>query len=187
MKIFLSNLQKRFPARSDLLLTLAFTAFLVYGRMLFVYAWKLPSWLNYLALGEIFSILSYALVIALLESAGYVLFFALISALLPERWFRDGFVARSAWGVAIWIGSWWIYFTRLAGMGIEGGLTALSDLYLWLAVTVAMVIVAVAVSARIRWMRTAATWLADQSLIFLFLLIPAALIGLAVVIIRNLS
>ena len=72
-------------------------------------------------------------------------------------------------------------------MGIEGGLTALSDLYLWLAVTVAMVIVAVAVSARIRWMRTAATWLADQSLIFLFLLIPAALIGLAVVIIRNLS
>ena len=181
------TLMKRFPARDELLSVLSFIAFLVYGRMLFVFAWKLPSWLNYLTLGEIFSILSYSLAVALFESAGYVFFFALICSFLPERWFRDGFVARSAWSVMIWLGSWWIYFISLAGSGIEGGLSVLSNLYLWLAVTVALALAAVFLSARVRWMRAAATWLADQTIIFLFLLIPASLIGLVVVIIRNLA
>jgi hypothetical protein len=174
---------KRFPPFKDVLPVFAFVAFLVYGRLIYIYAWKLPSWLMFLMPGEMLSILSYALAFALLESIGITLFLLSISFILPSKWFRDVFIVRSVWLTAAWLVSLMLYFQRLSGLGL--GLTILVYFYTWIAVTIGIAILASFVAGRVRFIRTVTLWFAEQTIIFLFLLMPASLIGLIVVAARN--
>jgi len=176
-----SNLIKRIPPFSDILSTLAFTALLVYGRMFYVFTWKLPSWLMFLNVGELFSILSYSLAFALLETISIVLVLLLIGFILPPAWFRDVFVVRGLWLVTVWLVSLMIFFERLS----ELGLGLLVALYLWVGITILVAILAAFFSTRVRIMRAAALWFADRAVNFLFVLVPASLIGMIVVAVRN--
>jgi hypothetical protein len=176
---------KRFPSLGEIIQAFAFTAFLVYGRMLFIFVWKLPSWLMYLTVGEIFSILSYSLFFAVLECLGLTLILAGICFILPAKWFRDAFVVRSTWLVAVWLISLMLYFARMSALGLELGLTVVEYLYSWTFVTLGIAALVVYASTRIRIMRTSALWFADRTIIFLFVLIPASLVGLIVVLYRN--
>ena len=187
MSQFISKLQKRLPAWGDLFSVLAFTSFLVYGRMLFVFVWKVPSWLMFLTTDRILSILSYGLVFSFLESAGYVLFLALVCFVLPARWFKQEFVVRGVWMMAIWLVSWNIFFIRMSSLGLDGGLQVLAYLYPWLIATLMLVIVFYLLSVRVRPLKNVGIWIADRTLIFLFVFLPASLIGLLVVLVRNIS
>lgn len=187
MTQFINTLRNRLPAWADLFSVLAFTSFLVYGRMLFVFVWKVPSWLMFLTMDKILSILCYGLVFAFLESLGYVLFLALVCSLLPARWFRQDFVLRSVWTVTIWLVSWNIFFMRMSSLGLDGGLQVLNYIYPWLIVTVLLSVVFYFLSIRVRFLKNIGLWLGDRTLIFLFLLIPASLIGFVVVLVRNAS
>jgi len=187
MTKFIATLRNRLPAWADLFSVLAFTSFLVYGRMLFVYVWKVPSWLMFLTMDRILSILCYGLAFSLLESVGYVLFLALVCFILPAQWFKQDFVVRSVWVMTIWLVSWNIFFMRMSSLGLDGGLQVLSILYPWLIVTILLAVVFYFISPRIRVLKNMALWLADRTLIFLFLLVPASLIGLVVVLVRNIS
>lgn len=183
----ITSAQNRLPAGGELISVFSFIAFLVYGRMLFVFAWKLPSWLMFLTGKEILAILSYSVFVSLLESAGYGLVFSLVAFLLPGKWFRDQFVTRSVWALSVWFLSLLIYFTRLSNSKIADTLLSQPTLFAWLAVTLTVVILIVFLAGRMSFMRKAALWFAEQSIVFLFLLVPASLAGMVVVIIRNLS
>jgi hypothetical protein len=176
---------KRLPAFNDILQVFALTAFLVYGRLLYVFAWKLPSWLKNLHGDEILSILSYSLANALLESLALTLLLSLLAFLLPARWFRDDFIVRGAWAATIWLVSWMIYFARMKSLGLELGLTMADYVYPWILVTLALAALAAFLSTRLRFMRAPVAWLADRTLIFLFLFIPASLLGAIVMLVRN--
>ena len=108
-----------------------------------------------------------------------------IAGILPSKWLRDDFIARGAWALLVWVISWTIYFVRVQLLGLELGLTMADYVYPWIFVTLALAALASFLSSRIRFMRTFATWLADRTLIFLFIFIPASLIGAIAVIIRN--
>ena len=187
MTQFSKTLENRLPAWGDLFSVLAFTSFLVYGRMLFVFVWNVPSWLMFLTMDRILSILSYGLVFSFLESAGYVLFLALVCFVLPARWFRQEFVVRGVWVMAIWLVSWNIFFIRMSSLGLDGGLQVLAYLYPWLIATLILVIVFYFLSMRVRPLKNVGIWIADRTLIFLFIFLPASLIGLLVVLVRNIS
>ena len=176
-----SQLLKRIPPFNDILLVSAFTALLVYGRMLYIFTWKLPSWLKFLTVGEMLSVLSYSLSFVLLETAGIVLVLVLISFLLPQAWFRDVFVIRSVWMVAIWLVSLMVFFERLSELGLD----LLVVLYLWTGITLAVALAVAFLATRVRFMRSLATWIADRAVIFLFIFVPASLIGTIVVAARN--
>ncbi len=171
----------RFPKITDIIPVFAFTAFLVYGRMLYTFVWKLPSWLKFLTVGEILSNLSYALMHSMLETLGIVLFLLAVSFVLPSAWFRDVFVPRGVWTLSVWFVSWAIYFSRLSKVGSD----FIAYLYLWTAITVVIALFAAFVAARTRWMRSAALWFADRAVIFLFIFIPASFVGALVVAVRN--
>jgi hypothetical protein len=178
-------MRKRFPAFNDILQVFAFTAFLTYGRLLYVFAWKLPSWLKNLTPDEILALLAYSLAFALLETSIFVLAVSAIAGILPSKWLRDDFITRGAWALLVWVISWTIYFVRVQLLGLELGLTMADYVYPWIFVTLALGALAGFLSSRIRFMRTFAAWLADRTLIFLFIFIPASLIGAIAVIIRN--
>ena len=178
---------KRFPSPGEIIQAFAFIAFLVYGRILYFFAWKLPSWLVNLKLGEIFSVLSYSLVFAFLECLGLTLILLAICFVLPSKWFRNEFVARSTWLIIVWLVSIMIYFARMSSLGTDLGLTVVDYMYPWIIVTLGIAALAGFASTRIRVMRTAALWFADRAIIFLFIFLPASLIGLIVMVFRNIG
>ena len=177
---------KRFPAFNDILQVFAFTAFLVYGRLLYVFAWKLPSFLKNLTIEEILAILAYSLMVALLETGLLTSALTAFAFLFPAKWFRDDFVTRGTWAVTVWLVSWMIYFARMQALGLELGLTMADYIYPWIFTTLALAALAAFLFSRVRFMRAAATWFADRTQIFLVIFIPASLIGAIVAFVRNL-
>jgi len=177
---------KRFPIFTDILQVYSFTAFFVYGRMLYVFAWKIPSFILNLILGEILSILAYALAIALLETTMIASVVTVIAAILPAKWLRAEFITRGVWLITVWFISWIIYFSRVKSLGFTLGLEMANYVYPWIYVTLTLAALAAFLSTRIRFMRTFATWFADRTQIFLFIFIPASLVGAIVMLIRTL-
>ncbi len=171
----------RFPKLNEILPVLAFTSFLVYGRMFYVFVWKMPSWLKFLTAEEILSGISYSLAFDLLESLSLTLLLVAISFILPSPWFRDVFVTRSTWLMTVWMVSLMIYFDRLSKLGLD----FLIWLIPWTAVTLIVALLAAFFAANVRVMHRAALWIADRTIVFLFLFIPASLVGAVVVATRN--
>lgn len=180
------TLLKRFPPRADLIAFFSFAAFLVYVRMLFFFAWKLPSWLYILTANEILSTLAYSLAFSFLESLGYTALFAIICFLLPISWFKARFVPRAVWAMTVWMISWSLFFSPIEGWK-QGGVEMAGSLFIWLVVTLLLAGFAAFAGARFPVLTRSGEWLADSTLVFLFLLVPASLISLIVIIIRNLS
>jgi hypothetical protein len=178
MKRILSN---RIPAGNDILLLFAFTAFLIYGRTLFIFVWKLPSWLKLLTVNEMLPILSYSFSFNLLETAGVVLALLVIGFILPPAWFRNSFVVRGVWTVFVILVSLMILLGFLNVLMVNIS----NVLVWWTGATVVLAVLAAFAAPRLRLMRSAALWFAEQTIIFLFLLMPASLIGLIVVAARN--
>jgi hypothetical protein len=183
----LTSLRSRFPAWGEIVSVFAFISLLVYGRMLYVFVWKTPSWLYYLTTGEIFSILSYSLVVSFFESAGYTALLAMIGFLLPERWFRREFITRSAWGMTGWLAVLVLYFHGLSNPGFGGGMFRPNTMAPWALVALIAGILFAIFSPLVRPMKTSAMWIADQAIIFLYIFLPTSLIGAVVATLRNLS
>ena len=174
-------LLRRFPKFDQILPVFAVIAFLAYGRSIYIFLFKLPAWLTFLTVGEILSVLAYGLVVNLLESLLILVCLLVICFSLPVRWFRDAFVPRGTWLAFASMLSILVYFRRYASLGPD----YLSALPIWLLTTLGLAALAAFLGGRIRFLRAAAFALADRMTIFLFLFIPASLISVAVVIVRN--
>lgn len=153
--------------------------------MLYIFAWKLPSWLMFLEWGQILGILSYGLVVCLLDSVVVALFLAAVTALLPASWLRNDFVVRSAWVLMVWFVAWVIYFFRMASLGFEEGIVVANYIYPWLFSTLTLAALAGLILPRVRLLRDFATWFADRTLIFLWIFVPASLVATIVLFVRN--
>jgi hypothetical protein len=176
-----SSLLRRLPKLDAILPVFAVIAFLAYGRSIYIFLFKLPAWLTFLTLGEILSVLAYGLVVNLLESIAILLPLLVICFILPARFFKDGFVARGTWLAVFVLGSILVYFKFYSSIGPD----FIKYLYLWTGVTLALAVPVASLGGRIRCLRAAALWLADRLTVFLFLLVPASLISIVVVILRN--
>lgn len=177
MKKFLSA---RVPSINEIVLVFAFTAFLVYGRALYVFIWKLPSWLKLLTTGEILIVLSYSLVLSLAETAAIALALLMISFILPANWFRNSFAVRGVWIAFVCL----VSLIALFGFFDILFPHIVKILWRWSAVTIGMAFLAAFIAPRVHFMRVASLWFADRTIIFLYLLIPASVIGLIVTAIR---
>ena len=172
----LSSILRRLPKFDQILPVFAVIAFLAYGRSIYIFLFKLPAWLTFLTVGEILSVLAYGLVVNLLESLLILVCLLAICLSLPARWFRDVFVPRGTWLALAALLSILVYFRRYASLGPD----YLSALPVWSLATLGLAALAAFLGGRIRFLRAAASALADRMTIFLFLFIPASLISLAV-------
>ena len=86
---------QRIPTIKQLAPIYALTFFLFNAWTMFHFFWRLPGWLYYLKVGEIFMILAYSLSANLLESIVIVIGLAVGAVILPENWFRKAFVPVS--------------------------------------------------------------------------------------------
>jgi hypothetical protein len=171
----------RLPSLVQVYPVYAIIVILVYGWTIYWALWKLPSWLDFLTLGEIGAIFSYLLATNFIESLFVLFGVVLVCLILPQRWFREVFVSR---------GSIFAACILISIMVFEYHFDKPSDyLYkfpLYLPWILLLAVVLTFLAGWIRIVRKSVEAFAENAVIFLFILIPISLLSLIMVIARNL-
>ncbi len=179
MRIFLG----RFPSWAQIIPVYGVIAIILYTWTLFWFFWKVPSWLYFLNMGEILTMLAYSFAVNFAESLAVLcgpLFLALI---LPKPWFRDVFVAR---GVSLSIAGLG-YMIFLANQFTSKNAYPTLSLQSWTVLLALSAIAAVAyIGGRFALVRKILESVADRVSIFAYVLGPLSAIALLTVVIRSL-
>jgi hypothetical protein len=104
MSLFVETIKKRFPTKSELQLVFGVIVFLVFGWAIWRFLFELPSQLLNTRWVDILFNFMVLMATALLESifTGFAL--ALLSFLLPVKWFREGFLSKSFVTLCVMVG-----------------------------------------------------------------------------------
>lgn len=175
------GVRNRFPSLQENLQVYAvIVAFLYTWTILWLF-WELPSWLNFLTVGEILPIFAYALATNLLESLLVLAGLNLVCFLLPQHWFYTSFVPRSFLLVASGLGYLMVFIT-LFGKEAErpGGLLIGSLLVFVLLIPGSLFL------GRIPIIKNLADSISDRLTIFVYLLVPLSLLAMLFILLRNL-
>ncbi len=174
-------LKRRLPAFEQLVVVYAVIAVMIYGWTIIAFIWKLPSWLNYLTVGEMLAILSYSLFTDLLESLFILGLLTLAAMILPQVLLLDHFAIRGSIITLSLLGSGMCFFARY----VNEGTSVLTLWPPWLVVTLLALSLFLALAGKVQGVGRAIFWLADQLTVFLYILLPLSLLSAVVVLFRN--
>jgi hypothetical protein len=175
------SIKNKLPRLAQVYPVYAIIVLLTYSWTIYWALWKLPSWLDFLPLGEIGAIFCYLMATNLIESLLALLGVVIVSLVLPQKWFRDLFVSRGsvlAASVLISIMVFEYHFDKPADY--------FNRLPLYLLLTLLIAGVLAFLAGWIRMVRKAVEVFAENAVIFLFILLPVSLLSFIVIIIRNL-
>ena len=176
-----SDLKSRLPAFVDLSAVYSVIVVLFYGWTLVAFLWKVPSWLNYLTVGEMLTILAYSFATNWIESLLLLGLLLLATVLLPPKFLLTNFVNRGSVIVLCLLGSGMTFYARF----IEQGSSTADSWPVWLAVTLAILSVCLVMVENVKAAGAAVSWLAEQLTVFLYILLPLSALSAAVVLARN--
>jgi hypothetical protein len=174
---------KSLPDGKSIAGVFAWAAFLSYGWTLVASFWKVPSWLYYLTIGELFSIYAYSFIVNFLESLSLLLLALVIGFVLPKRWWNDSFQIKGSLLAIVILGSVMVrlYMVRTPDEWEK----FLYGQWPWWGYTLALYILLAFSFTCISWLRSGLEMVTERVVTFLYIYIPITLISLIVVIIRN--
>ena len=179
-------IRRKLPTRQELLPVFAVFVFFGFSWALYRLFWYIPSWLEYLNIAKILAIVAYVLAFALLESLALTLGLVVFSLFFPARFFKDKFTLQGASLAAL---------ISLAGVLLQRKINLVYRLELWQLVVyplafLLLLIVAVLVFSylfeRLPFLSRLVSGIADRLTVFAYLYLPLSLLGLVVVLLRNL-
>ncbi len=172
----LCKLKLHLPGPTQIIPVYGLIVMLVYGWNIYWVAWNLPSWLGFIALGDILGIFAYSLIVNFFESFVVLNAVILLGVILPEGWLRRDFVLVGGFVV--------LYFL---GFGMFLLYNYISLPQLGRSVTAALFLFFVGQYAirRFRPARKVIETLAERSVVFLYISIPITIVGLFIVVLRN--
>lgn len=173
----------RLPPRSHLTSLLASCVFLLYTWSILRFFYAAPGWLLFLPPGEVLGIFAYTLGNALLESLLVLLLLVVLAVLLPAAWFRDRLVAQGT--VLLLISGFWSVVFQL--IYASNPKWAPNKMLLWSVLFVLSAVISNLLVYRLEGFEKALDALVERLTVFLYFYIPMGLLGLAVVVIRNLQ
>lgn len=179
----MQSLLRRFPTPGQTLPVFAVIALFTYGRTVYVFAFKLPAWLLFQSLGEILANLAYGLALDLLESLLILSVLLLAAFLLPARFFKQDFAARGTWLVVFILGSILAFFKYYSSSGPDFN----QYIYLWMGITLTASLPVAYLGGRVSILNKSALWFSDRVIVLLFILLPATLVSILALIVRNIS
>lgn len=179
-------LASRRPSRAEVWPVFSVFAFLVYSWALYRMFWYIPSWIEYLSLGNILVIAAYTLGFALLESGVMLGLTLLLCLAFPPRWFRQQFTAQAS-ALAAVLGGGAFLIQRQASM-IYDWTTGV--IYAGMGGVLIGVVIFVLASAwlfrRFPILPRLVCAIAERMTIFALLYIPLGVLGVVVILLRNL-
>lgn len=174
--------RNRLPPRRDLVLVLATVLFPVFSWSLIWFFQKMPGWQPFLGTWDILGILAYALAFALLESLIVLGLLVALAAILPARALRSRFVALGSTLVLV-IAFWTIFFQLIFEPVILYWNGA--EFALWFGLALVSIVLAVFMVHRSRRGQEIVSALAERLTVLIYLYVPLGLLGLVVVLARN--
>ena len=172
----------RFPDKRNIVTIFAVAMFLVCTWTLFTSFWKLPSWLFFLTVGEIFSIYAYAFLVNLIESILLLILVLLPAVLLPRAWWTDTFVSKAFVLILIVLGSAVLHLSLYRTpdtrpVFVQRQLT-------WWVVTFFVAVLLTWLTSKAAWLRRGLENLADRFVIFLYIYLPLSTVAALIVFVR---
>ena len=172
----------RFPKAAQIAAVYAVIVFTVYSWTLLWFFWKYPSWLYFLNIGEILTVLAYSLATNFFESLVVLAAPVAVAVVLPKKWFYDVFVAR---GIALVLPI--LGYMMYIAFQFESKLDYPTEALNWTPVIVAVTLLLVFVVGRVDFLRKTIEIFADRATIFIYLTIPLSLVSVLVVVVRMLT
>jgi hypothetical protein len=174
----LGSLRKHFPQWNEILTVFSFVAFAVFSWALFAFLNHLPSSLLNVSLPEIAVLFCFELAIALLESLFVCGLIVLLAVISPRRWLREGFACKGflialAWGLAS------ILSSRFTLYPAQPSFLAV------LALCLIVLIAAIILVDKYPNLRKLLLAFVNRFDIFSYIYLPLGIIGVIVVLIRN--
>jgi hypothetical protein len=148
--------------------------------------WQVPSWLGYLSLVSVLALATYVLAFSLIESSAVLGFLVFLSLIFPKRLFRDKFVVQG--GVVLFLLSLGAYLFQRR-MKVIYTLEIQQLIVYPIAILAALLLLIVAsafILERVKILARLIQVIADRMTVFAIIYIPLGLLGLVVVIVRNL-
>jgi hypothetical protein len=172
----------RIPKAAQIAAVYAVIVFTIYGWTLLWFFWKYPSWLYFLNIGEILTVLAYSLATNFFESLLVLAAPVALAVVLPKKWFYDVFVARGLALVLPILG----YMMYIA-FQFESKLDYPTEILNWAPVILGATLLLIFVVGKVGFLHKALEIFADRATIFIYLSIPLSIISILVVAIRILT
>jgi len=179
-------IRRRLPDRREMLPVFGIFCFFCFSWSLYRLFWYIPSWLEYLSLWKVLIITCYVLAFALIESLAMTLLTILFLLVYPKKIINNRFVLIAS-GLSVVV--------SLAAFLLQRKISLVYRLEIWQILLYFLIILVLLVGGvfLICWVldrqpkisRFGAE-LAERMTIFVYIYAPLGLIGLIVVILRNL-
>lgn len=153
---------------------------MVYGWTIFKFSYYVPSWLYFLNVGEILTILAYSVVVNFLESIFILLIVILVSVLLPRKWFAELFITRGSSLSILLLGLMMYVANQFTTKEYYP-----TEIIHWLPGILILIGILVYYISQVHFLRTVVEMFADRAIIFLYISIPVSALSFIVVVVRN--
>ncbi|MEW5870865.1 MAG: hypothetical protein AB1894_16450 [Chloroflexota bacterium] len=184
--VSLAPLRARLPSRCELAPVFAILLFLDFSWSLYHMFFVVPSWLYYMNVWGVLGLTTYVLAFSLLESALILASIVLLCLLFPPHLFREQFIA---------LGSATAGVIGLGAVLVQRSIGLIYDMRIWQllafppAILVGLVLLIWLmglVLRRVPLLARLLSALAERMQVFIWVYLPLGVIGIVVVIIRNL-
>lgn len=177
-------IRERLPHRVEILYVFGGVIFVIYSWSIRGFLYQLSSLRLYHTLGEIFGVFAYLMAFALLESLVLMAGLIAIGFILPAKWFREGFAYKG------------FITTLVAGIAmiqlhdylfsLNYAMPPMNVIYLGTAITIFGLISLIWIFQSFPQLQRFLLALQERLHIFTYLYIPLGILGLTVVVLRNL-
>ena len=171
----------RLPSLKQILPVYAICVIIIYTWTTLWFLWIFPSWLFFMTAGEIALVYAYVLATNFVESLLVICIPIVLSFVLPQKWFRDSFVARGTALVVLGLGYAMILASQFQSRDDYPGIF----LKVWsVALALGVIALLVFIVEKVPFLTKAGENVAERATIFLFVYIPLSLISLVIVLPR---
>lgn len=175
------HLKNRLPASKDAFTVFSFVIFIVTSWCVYVSLPNLTSYLYHFNIIEILSIFFYLMAFALFESVLVTFVLIVIGFVLPSQWFSQGFAYKAPVPLLVVA----VALMRLQESLSSGNIPPLRVFAGSVAVVLFLCAVLVFFFHRVRRLQTIMKIALERFELFTFIYVPLGLIGIVVMLIRN--
>ena len=179
------TLTARLPAIQQIWPVFSIIIFIDYTWVLYRFFFQVPSWLYYMKAGNLLVLFAYALSFSLIESFLVLLLVLLLCMIFPARYFKEKFIPQ---------GSFQVLIITVLAYALRQRIEEFSKMEAWILIAIPVVAfliltLSVIILSKIferfwripKWVSS----LAERMTIFLYLYPPLGVLGLLVVVVRN--
>jgi len=184
--VSMQKLKAKIPLRKEILAVFSTAVFISFSWSIYRMFFQVPSWVFYLTLNDILWISAYVVGFALLESALLLGFMLLLSILFPQKHFMSKFVAQSTLILLVLTIGALLYQQNIGMLKWWGWLELLIFILAFIASLTLLIISFSFLFDRLARLKGLIEAIADRLTVFSLIYIPLGVLGLIVMLFRNL-